>query len=234
MPTTSATSPPYQIHHYPASLIDTRTLRNGARLTLRPVLPQDCLLIGELMVGLSPAARHQRFHGAVKLSAARLLQMSCVDYARQLAVVVTAQVDGTERVIADARYCVGDDQSAEFALVVDEQWQRQGVGAWALNALQQAASAADVGVLQGAVECSNAAMLGLAQHCGLRCTPDPEDDRRARVEIQLGTARRAAPGPRPAPRRRVAAWLSHAALMQHLRCALHALHTPRAASRLAS
>jgi hypothetical protein len=45
---------------------------------------------------------------------------------------------------------------------------------------------------------------------------------------------RAAPCPRPAPRRRVAAWLSHAALMQHVRRTLQALHTPRAASRLAS
>lgn len=224
MPTTPAQSPPYQIHHYPASLIDTRTLRNGARLTLRPVLPQDCLLIGELMIGLSPAARHQRFHGAVKLSAARLLQMSCVDYARQLAVVVTAQVDGTERVIADARYCVGDDHSAEFALVVDEQWQRQGIGTWALRALQQAATNADVGTLQGAVECSNAAMLALAQHCGLRCTPDPDDERRARVEVQLGAARMAAPCPRPRPRRGIAAWWAHAALM------LHAPRAPRLAS----
>lgn len=204
MQRTPAEPPPYQIHHYPASMIDSRTLRDGQRLTLRPVLPQDCLLIGELMVGLSPAARRQRFHGAVKLSAARLMQMSCIDYARQLALVVTAHVDGTERVIADARYCVGDDQTAEFALVVDERWQRQGIGAWALAALQHAASAAGVNTLQGAVQSSNAAMLALAQHCGFGCTDDPEDDQRVSVAVQLGCACPAALG----LQRRVTAWLA--------------------------
>lgn len=204
MQCTPVEPPPYQIHHYPTSLIDSRTLRDGQRLTLRPVLPQDCVLIGELMIGLSPAARRQRFHGVVKLSAASLLQMSCIDYARQLALVVTAHVDGTERVIADARYCVGADHTAEFALVVDERWQRQGIGAWALAALHQAATAAGVNALQGAVQSSNAAMLALAQHCGFGCTDDPEDDQQVCVEVQLGSACTAA----PSLHRRVAAWLA--------------------------
>ena len=204
MQRTPAESPPYQIHHYPASLIDSRVLREGLRLTLRPVLPQDCLLIGELMLGLSPAARRQRFHGVVKLSAARLLQMSCIDYARQLALVVTAHVDGAERVIADARYCVGDDETAEFALVVDERWQRQGIGSWALAALQQAATAAGVNTLQGAVHSSNAAMLALAQHCGFGCSDDPEDDMRVCVAVQLGCACPAALG----LKHRLSAWLA--------------------------
>ena len=204
MQRTPAEPPPYQIHHYPASLIDSRVLREGQRLTLRPVLPQDCLLIGELMLGLSPAARRQRFHGVVKLSAARLLQMSCIDYARQLALVVTAHVDGAERVIADARYCVGDDETAEFALVVDERWQRQGIGSWALAALQQAATAAGVNTLQGAVQSSNAAMLALAQHCGFGCSDDPEDDMRVCVAVQLGCACPAALG----LKHRLSAWLA--------------------------
>ena len=209
MQRTPAEPPPYQIHHYPASLIDSRTLRDGARLTLRPVLPQDCLLIGELMLGLSPTARRQRFHGAFKLSAQRLLQMSCIDYTHQLALVVTVQADGTERVIADARYCVGNNDTAEFALVVDEQWQRRGIGAWALSSLQQAACAAGLGALKGAVQSSNAAMLALAQHCGFGCTDDPEDDQQVSVEVQLGSARVVARRPQPS----VAAWWARAAFM---------------------
>lgn len=208
MQRTPAEPPPYQIHHYPASLIDSRTLRDGQRLTLRPVLPQDCLLLGELLLGLSPAARQQRFHGALKLSAARLLEMSCIDYARQLALVVTAHVDGTERVIADARYCVGAGHTAEFALVVDERWQRHGIGAWALVALQHAASAAGVSALQGAVQCSNVAMLALAQHCGYSCSEDPADDRQVKVEAPLGSAYPAAPG----LRRSATTWLARVGL----------------------
>ena len=54
-----------QIHHYPATPIDRRRGRDGVALTLRPVLPQDDLLLAELVDGLSPAARRHRFHGAV-------------------------------------------------------------------------------------------------------------------------------------------------------------------------
>ena len=128
----------YQIHRYPATLIDTRSGADGRRFTLRPVLPQDDLLLAELVAGLSPAARRNRFFGAVNLSLARLHQMACVDYQQQLGLVITTQVGGSERLVADARYCVeaGGGDGAEFALMVDERWQRQGLGQWALQALQ--------------------------------------------------------------------------------------------------
>lgn len=212
MQATSAKPPPYRIHHYPASLIDTRTLRSGRRLTLRPVLPQDGQLIGELVAGLSPAARRQRFHGAVKLSAARLQHMSCVDYTHHLALVVTVQVDGTERVVADARYCVSGDRSAEFALVVDVRWQGLGIGAWALLALQNAAATAGIAWLQGAVQRGNAPMLALVQRCGFDCTPDPGDEQLVKVAVRLGAAGAAT----PSPQRRLGSWLSRAGLLfQH-------------------
>jgi GNAT superfamily N-acetyltransferase len=220
MQRTPADPPPYQIHHYPTALIDSRTLRDGQRLTLRPVLPQDVLLIGELMLSLSPAALRQRFHGAVRLSVGRLVEMSCVDYARQLALVVTAHVDGTERVIADARYWVDDDQTAEFDLVVDKRWQRLGIGAWALAALQQAATAAGANTLRGRVQSSNAAMLALALHCGFDCSDDPEDDQRICVAMQLGCAGPAGFG----LNHKVSAWLARFGLRFQLPL------TPRLAS----
>lgn len=168
--------PGYLLHHYPATLIDTRICGDHGRLTLRPVLPQDHLLLADLMAGLSPAARRNRFHGAVKLSPSRLQQMSCVDYQRQMALVVTACVNGAEQLIADARYVVErDQQGAEFALVVDECWQRHGVGAWALHALEHAAFLAGVQRLHGSVLEDNAPMLGLMTCCNYTLRTDPED-----------------------------------------------------------
>ena len=78
MPQT-APSASYQIHHYPATLIDMRALVSSSRRTLRPVLPQDQPLLGALVAGLSPAALRNRFHGGVRLSRTRLQQMACVD-----------------------------------------------------------------------------------------------------------------------------------------------------------
>ena len=195
-PFTSQASPQprYRIHPYPALLIDTRTSDAAGRLTLRPVLPQDDVLLAALVEGLSPAARRNRFHGAVKLSPVWLQQMSCVDYRQQLALIVTAQVAGAEQVVADARYVVeADGQGAEFALMVAEPWQHHGVGTWALQALQRAATQAGLRWLNGEVLEDNAPMLGLMRRCGFALCPHPEDERLVRVQQCLGATPTAAP-----------------------------------------
>lgn len=169
---------PYQIHHYPATLIEQRTLKRRQSLTLRPVLPQDAPLLGDLVARLSPAARRNRFHGAIKLSTGHLHAMSHVDYHRQLALVVTTVVDGLEHIIADARYVAqaGVAEAAEFALMVDEHWQRRGIARWALHALQKAATRAGLRSLHGGVLAGNTPMLALMQHCGYETAPHPEEE----------------------------------------------------------
>ena len=205
MPLLNAQSaPPYQIHHYPANLIDQRRLGRQQSLTLRPVLPQDARLLGDLVAGLSPAARRNRFHGAMKLSAAHLQQMSHVDYQRQLALVVTTLVDGMEHIIADARYVVqaGALEAAEFAVMVDERWQRHGIARWALQVLQQAASQAGLQRLHGGVLAGNAPMLALMQHCGFETAPHPEEDGLMQAQRRLGASQAM-----PASQRHGLAWL---------------------------
>lgn len=199
----------YEIHHYPAALIDMRTLPDGRRLTLRPVLPQDEPLLAGLVARLSAAGRRNRFHGAVNLGAAQLQRMSRIDYKRELAFVITACQGAAECVVADARYCIdADAQGAEFALMVDERWQRLGLGCWAMQALRDAAQAAGLTWLHGEVLSDNAPMRALMQRCGLCCTADPEDDRLVQVQLRLGHASSLRPSVPARARRRVLAWLT--------------------------
>ncbi len=186
MPQTT-TGASYQIHHYPATLIDTRALAGPGRLTLRPVLPQDAPLLGALVNRLSAAARRNRFHGVVKLSPASLAYMACVDYRNHLAVVISTLVDGIESLVADARYVVqADGLAAEFALMVDDAWQHQGIGTWALRSLQRAAAQAGVRQLHGDVLAANAPMLDLAQRCGYARCPASDEAGVLRIQRHLG------------------------------------------------
>lgn len=199
--------PSYQIHRYPALLIQIRVQARVGPLTLRPILPQDEVLLAELLNGLSAPARRNRFHGAMKVSPAQLRQMSCVDYRRQLALVVTAQVDGAERLIVDARYCVlADGLSAEFALVVAEGWQRLGLGAWAMQSLEDAAAGAGLDCLNGDVLQANAPMLRLTERRGFALCPDPDDQQIVKVQRRLGRQARPLPRKRPGFR----SWLQQA------------------------
>lgn len=201
--------PAYGIHHYPTECIETRVLADTSRQTLRPILPQDAGLLGDLMSRLSPEDRRRRFHGVVKLSAPRLQEMACIDFRRHLALVVTtAWNGGGERLIADARYVVdADGQGAEFALVVDVAWQRQGVGAWAMRALQEAATHGGLQWLHGEVLHDNTPMLGLMRRCGFILSPDPEDDGLLRVQRRVG---KSAVAPAPARTGVMPSWLRSA------------------------
>jgi GNAT superfamily N-acetyltransferase len=179
----------YQLSRYPTSLIDVWGAKNGARLTLRPVLPQDDGLLGNMILGLSRATRTNRFHGAVNaLSDEALQQMTCIDYRRHMAFVITAHEDHRERVVADARFVVDErGDGAEFAIVVDDHWQRLGLGERAIGALATAADRQGLYWLHGSVLSGNAPMLSLVQRCDFSCTPDHNEEHLVCIERRLSS-----------------------------------------------
>ncbi|MEJ8857470.1 GNAT family protein [Variovorax robiniae] len=175
---------------YPTAFIDVWRLRDGTRLTLRPVLPQDAALLGNMVTRLSPTSRSNRFHGSIQgLPEVALNSMSCIDYARTMAFVITCEdEDRGEQVIADARYIVDARaaDSAEFAVMVADRWQRRGLGRRAMQALTIAAQQAGLRWLHGDVRARNVPMLSLMRRCSFSCTPDQEDEDLVHAETSLG------------------------------------------------
>lgn len=192
---TGHTDTPHPLLHYPSTLIDVRIEPDGTRLMLRPVLPQDEDLIADLVARVSAAGRRNRFHGTVNLSRAELHHMSCIDYEHEMAFVVCACKDGVEIVIAEARFChdplsantAHDTSGAEFALMVDDHWQRRGLGRWVMLALRDAAQAAGLTWLHGEVLRDNLPMLALMRDCGLCCTPNAEDDCLVHAQLRMSS-----------------------------------------------
>ena len=180
------------INQNPSASTGVWHMQGGSRITLRPVLPQDGPLLGAMIARLSPASKRNRCHGAVnEFSAARLRQMTCVDHKYHVAFVVTAYDNNQqERVIADARYVVdeqGRSDSAEFAIVVDDQWVRQGLGERCMNALMTRAAHDGLRWLHGDVLVQNRPMLALMKRCQFFCTPDRHDGDVIHAEILLST-----------------------------------------------
>jgi RimJ/RimL family protein N-acetyltransferase len=154
----------YQIHRYPADLIDVVQL-GGARVVIRPVLPQDADLTDAFFGNLSPRARHQRFLSPMRLLPPGLVErLTDIDYREHLALVAEVFADGRETVIAEARYArLPDGESAEFAISVAEAWQGQGLARLLINKLIDRAAAAGIHRIVGETLASNAAMLQLAR-----------------------------------------------------------------------
>jgi GNAT superfamily N-acetyltransferase len=177
----------FGFNYYPSTWIDVWTQRNGRKLTLRPVLPQDSALLCNLMGRLSPMSRRYRFHGAVKgLSPESASAMTSVDYKKHMAFVVSTPERGGERLLADARWCLdASGDSAEFAIVVDDQWQRVGLGMKLMQTLLKSAKERGLDWMHGSVVETNAPMLTLMQQCGFACTPDRSEEGLVHGETSL-------------------------------------------------
>ncbi len=95
----------YQIHRYPADLIDVLHLPDGQRVVIRPVLPQDEAVTGAFFHDLQEASRYDRFLGPMRsLPPGLLAHLTHVDYSDHLALVAEVFVDDRETIIAEARY----------------------------------------------------------------------------------------------------------------------------------
>jgi acetyltransferase len=166
----------YQIHRYPADLIDVVRLAGGERVVIRPVLPQDDDLTGAFFRNLSAPARYDRFMTSMReLPPDLLRRFTQVDYASHLALVAEVFAGGRETVVAEARYVRRADPTvAEFAVSVAEPWQGKKLASLMLGKLSCRAAAEGVKHIVGETLATNARMLTLARKAGFTIVPSSE------------------------------------------------------------
>lgn len=166
----------YQIHRYPADMIDVIHVAAGQRVVIRPVLPQDEDLTGAFFRNLSGRARYDRFLGPMReLPGDLLTRFTNVDYADHLALVAEVFVEGRETVVGEARYVrSADGISAEFAVSIAGEWQGMGLASTMLAKLGCRAATAGVQRMVGETLASNTAMLSLAAKAGFAISPSPD------------------------------------------------------------
>jgi acetyltransferase len=154
------------IHPYPAELQGELRLRDGTRVAVRPMRPEDAALELQFFNGLSERSRYQRFLSQMaQLPAQMLARFTQLDYDRELALVVLAP-DGSG-FIGVGRYAPNaDGETAEFALTVADAWQGHGVGRALLERLCDCARAAGYRTLYGHILNANHDMLELALRLG--------------------------------------------------------------------
>ncbi len=166
----------YQIHRYPADLIDVVRLSGRQRVVIRPVLPQDEDVTTAFFGSLPAPARYDRFMSPMRNLPPELIKrFTNIDYSDHLALVAEVFEDGREIVVAEARYARGNDRSeAEFAVSVADQWQGQGLASLLLAKLVCRAATAGVERVVGETLASNAKMLHLARKAGFTITRSPD------------------------------------------------------------
>ena len=158
----------------------------GVAVMLRPLLPADIDIESAFVSGLSPQTRHNRLlGGAIAITREYLERLTSVDYSRDMALAATVML-GKEVLIGVARYVLDDDGgSAEFAIVVADDWQGRGIGGRMLKRLAEIARRRGVRSLYGDILSTNRPMLGMVQKLGFALGRSPHDVTLTRATLHL-------------------------------------------------
>jgi GNAT superfamily N-acetyltransferase len=155
----------------PTTAFQARTieLRDGTKLHLRPIVPEDEPLLHEAVAAMSERTVYFRFFSPIKrMSDAMAHRLAVVDYKDRFAIVATTRKpSGKERIVGVARYdrASGTDV-AEVAVAVIDEFQRRGLGGLLLAELARVARAHDIKTFSLIVLPENSEMLGLLRKMG--------------------------------------------------------------------
>ena len=153
---------------------DARTieLRDGTKLQIRPIVPEDEPLLHEAVAAMSERTVYFRFFSPIKrMSDALAHRLAVVDYHDRFAVVATTHrprgAGPKERIVGVARYDrARDTDVAEVAVAVIDEFQRRGLGSVLLAELARVARGQGIRSFQLIVLPENSQMLGLLRKMG--------------------------------------------------------------------
>jgi len=128
---------------YPREFEREVILKDGARVRIRPVLPEDAPRLVTLYSRLSRDTKYQRFFTVRnRLPPDWAHYFANVDYCRRLALVAERDLDWRPELIGVARYeASAEEDTAEVAIVVQDYWQGRGLGRILLEEILRAAEA---------------------------------------------------------------------------------------------
>lgn len=150
---------------------------DGISITIRAVQPEDKQHERDFHHRLSPQSRYYRFHTAMKeLSPEMLEHFTNIDYPNEMALIALVKDGQDERQIGVARYdLLENPQSAEFAIVVADEWQGKGIGTRLMLDLRSCAIAAGVTQLKATVLTENRRMYEFCRKLGFEVEPHHND-----------------------------------------------------------
>jgi acetyltransferase len=172
------------ISPYPRKYIAKRTLKNGDQVTFRPIKPEDEPRFNELFKSLSEESVRLRFFQIIKEMSHDMLSRYCnLDYDREIAIVAEPQNDrriiGVVRLILDT-----DKRNGEFAIMVRDSCQGQGLGSKLMDYIIEIAKDLKVEKIYSQVSRANTKMIGLCCKKGFETKPIDEYTLNMHITLQ--------------------------------------------------
>lgn len=160
------------IRPYPTQYVAPWQLRDGTPVSIRPIRPEDEPPLVRFHESLSEQTVYLRYFHALKLSQRishdRLSRICFIDYDREMALIAEARGgDRASEILGVGRISkLHGGNEAEFALLISDRAQNQGLGTEILKRLIQVARDERIERLRGEILAGNSAMRHLCEKLG--------------------------------------------------------------------
>ena len=147
---------------------DRKTFKNVEDVRFRIAMPNDIKGMYQFFNCLSSETIYNRFFTYIKpISIDFIQQYVAIEHNCGTSIIGLSEESSGERMIAEARFVKNSKNlSAEFALVVDEQYQKLGIGTYIYNLLIKMAKLGSVNSLTAEVLPYNSKVLTIAKMKG--------------------------------------------------------------------
>nr|WP_041660715.1 bifunctional acetate--CoA ligase family protein/GNAT family N-acetyltransferase [Acaryochloris marina] len=163
------------IRPYPSQYVHQWTMGHGWPVTIRPIRPEDEPLIVQFHQNLSEESVYFRYFHLMKLqtrvSHERLTRICFVDYDREIALVAEYRDPQSldHQILGVARLSkLHGTQSAEFGILIQDQFQGQGLGTELLKSLLQIGEVEGLEAIKADILPDNRAMQSLCKKMGFQ------------------------------------------------------------------
>jgi acetyltransferase len=189
--TPEASLPRLAIRPYPQEYASAWNLKDGTALQLRPIRPEDEPIMVKFHATLSEETVHFRYFGLPKLEQRvaheRLTRICFNDYDREIALVAIRrdQATGEDQIIGVGRLIKYQGvNKAEFAIVISDQFQGQGLGSQFLTLLVEIGRKEGIERIVGHILPENYAMQHVSRSVGFEVSYDRiNDDMLAEIKL---------------------------------------------------
>jgi acetyltransferase len=171
------------IRPYPVQYVTPWKLKDKSPVTIRPIRPEDEPMLVKFHETLSEESVYHRYFTALNLSQRiaheRLTRICFNDYDREIALVAELKPvnDDGKKILGVGRLSkLHGTNEAEFAVLISDHWQNQGLGFELLKRLIEIGRAEKLERIVGQILPENHAMQHICKKLGFKIVAD--DDQR--------------------------------------------------------
>jgi acetyltransferase len=171
------------IRPYPIQYSTPWKMKNKAPVIIRPIRPEDEPLMVKFHETLSEESVYNRYFSSLKLSQRvaheRLVRICFNDYDREIALVAELKVPKGEekKILGVGRLSKQHGRTdAEFAVLVSDEWHRQGLGTELLRRLIEIGRNEKLSHIAGIILADNHAMQHICRKVGFKVIHNGDDN----------------------------------------------------------